>query len=121
MRKMLALKDKAANAVLAIESAAIGVMTPIIGHAGGFSSVTINSNALDGVNPFDIAGKGIGIILTILQIFGLGMLVFGVVAVVQSMQDNGNPDKRAQGFAVIAAAAVLIGMKFVLKAMGLIA
>ena len=49
------------------------------------------------------------------------MLIFGVVAVAQSMQDNGNPDKRAQGFATIAVAAVLIGMKFVLKAMGLIA
>ena len=121
MKMMYALKNKAANALLAIEAVAIGFMAPIIGHAGGFSSVTINSGALDGVDPFAIAGKGIGIVLTILQIFGVGMLIFGVVSVAQSMQDNGNPDKRAQGFATIAVAAVLIGMKFVLKAMGLIA
>lgn len=121
MKTMYAFKNKAANALLAMEAVAIGFMAPIIGHAEGFSSVTINSGALDGVDPFAIAGKGIGIILTILQIFGIGMLIFGVVSVAQSMQDNGNPDKRAQGFATIAVAAVLIGMKFVLKAMGLIA
>ena len=112
MKTMYAFKNKAANALLAMEAVAIGFMAPIIGHAGGFSSVTINSGALDGVDPFAIAGKGIGIILTILQIFGIGMLIFGVVSVAQSMQE---------GFATIAVAAVLIGMKFVLKAMGLIA
>ena len=121
MKVMHAFKNKAENALLAFETAAIGFMTPIIGHAGGFSSVTINQGAMDNVNPFDIAGKGIGIVLTVLQIFGVGMLIFGIVSVAQSMQDNGNPDKRAQGFATIAVAAVLIGMKFVLKAMGIIA
>lgn len=75
MKTMYAFKNKAANALLAMEAVAIGFMAPIIGHAGGFSSVTINSGALDGVDPFAIAGKGIGIILTILQIFGIGMLI----------------------------------------------
>ena len=60
-------------------------------------------------------------ILTVLQILGIGMLIFGIVSVAQSMQDNGNPDKRAQGFATIAVAAILIGMKFALQAMGILA
>lgn len=92
MKTMYALKNKAANALLAIEAVAIGFMAPIIGHAGGFSSVTINSGALDGVDPFAIAGKGIGIVLTILQIFGVGMLIFGVVAVAQSIYTQGSLD-----------------------------
>lgn len=120
MKKIALFKNKAQNALLAVEAMATAVMAPVIGHAG-FSSVTVNQGALDGVDPFAIAGKGIGMILTVLQILGIGMLIFGIVSVAQSMQDNGNPDKRAQGFATIAVAAILIGLKFVLQAMGILA
>ena len=119
MKKLALFKNKAQNVLLAVEAMATAVMTPIIGRA--FSEVTVNQGALNGVDPFAIAGKGIGMILTVLQILGIGMLIFGIISVAQSMQDNGNPDKRAQGFATIAVAAILIGMKFVLQAMGILA
>lgn len=120
-KKVLTKNNKVQNALLAVETIAAAFMSPLVGHAGFDTSVTINTNALNGVNPFDIAGKGIGIILSVLQIFGIGVLIWGVVSVVQSTQDNGDPNKRAQGFASIATAAVLIGMKFVLQAIGVIA
>ena len=119
MRKIALFKNKAQNILLTVEAMATAAMAPVIGHA--FSEVTVNQGALNGVDPFAIAGKGIGMILTVLQILGIGMLIFGIISVAQSMQDNGNPDKRAQGFATIAVAAILIGMKFMLQAMGILA
>lgn len=55
MKKIALFKNKAQNVLLAVEAMATAVMTPIIGRA--FSEVTVNQGALNGVDPFAIAGS----------------------------------------------------------------
>lgn len=115
------LRQKATNFFLTAQAVLLGMMIPgNVAHAQGFGqNVTINQDALNGMNPYALFGSAVGIILGILQLVGIGAVIWGVVSVTQSSPDD-PPDKKVKGISSLGAGVVLIALKFVLQAMGII-
>lgn len=120
MKRNLNVKEKAKYLLLSAQTALLGLSIPTIGHAAGFSKVTINQGALQDADPFEMLGGAVGIVLTLVQVMGLGLVIFGAVSISQALSED-QPDKRVKGFTLIASGAILIGLKWILKGMGLIA
>lgn len=120
-RKRFSLKKRAAKLFLTAQAVLLGTMlSGSVSHAQGFGQkVTINQNTLDGIDPYALFGSAIGIILGILQLVGIGAVIWGIVSVTQSSPDD-PPDKKVKGFSSLGAGIVMIALKYVLQAMGII-
>ena len=66
-----------------------------------------------------IMGNVIGILLTITRYVGVALVVYGVYEVVMSFMQN-QPEAKTKGIIMALAGAVMVGLKSVLEAMGVI-
>ena len=92
-----------------------------IGQTMAFQNVQINTNTLNNVDPVSMFGTAIGVVLTMIQMVGIAVAIFGVVQIAQSLGDEGDPQKRVKGFSLLGSGIIMIGLKVILNWMGLIA
>lgn len=84
---------------------------------GGFGeNVTITAG---GANAADLMGKIIGILLTITRYVGVALVVYGVYEVVMSFMQN-QPEAKTKGIIMALAGVVMIALKSILSATGII-
>lgn len=87
------------------------------GGASGFNdTVTINSRATD---AGELMGKIIGILLTITRYVGVALVIYGVYEVVMSFMQN-QPEAKTKGIIMALAGVVMIALKSILAAVGVI-
>lgn len=84
----------------------------------GETSVDFNSNLSDKTAD-DLMGKVIGIVLTISMYVGIAILVFGVYEIVMSFTQD-MPEKKVKGITLALAGVVMIGLKAILKGLGVV-
>ncbi len=111
------IKMNALKARVMIPAAAATVMAhPMM--ASAFDSVTVNQQV--SADPFSMLGKIIGIILTFVMFVGIALVVYGIIDIAMSFTQD-QPEKKLQGIKLAFAGAIMIGLKVVLQATGLIA
>lgn len=96
---------------------AMGAMTATQAFADFGENVTINeTNAGDAGN---LMGKIIGILLTITRFVGVALVVYGVYEIVMSFMQN-QPEAKTKGIVMALSGVVMVGLKSILTATGII-
>lgn len=110
---------KAVTSVSVASMMAMASATPVFaGGAGGgtWDSVTVTG---DGANAQDMMGKIIGILLTITRFVGVALVIYGVYEIVMSFMQN-QPEAKTKGIVMALAGVVMIGLKSILQAVGVV-
>lgn len=82
------------------------------------NDVTVKTG--DGTADADkMMGKIIGILLTISQYVGVALVIYGVYEVIMSFMQN-QPEAKTKGIVMALAGAVMVGLKSIIKGMGVI-
>lgn len=84
--------------------------------ADDWGSASINTNA---TSASDMMGKVIGVLLTITRYVGVALTVYGVYEIVMSFMQN-QPEAKTKGIVMALSGVVMIGLKSVLIAVGVI-
>ena len=97
---------------------ATGTSQPASGGKTTWDTVKVqaDSNADAGT----LMGNIIGIILTLMRYVGVALLVYGVVEIVMSFMQN-QPEAKTKGIIMALCGVVMIALKSVLQAIGVIA
>lgn len=112
------LKTKTRNALTAVEAGIIMGMMNVSTYATGLFDDTIEIK--EGMNAEKIFGMIIGLVLGVFQMVGAVMLIYGIVQVVQTIQDN-NADQRQKGLIAAFVGAIMFSLKWLLQGFGIIA
>lgn len=113
---------KAANRVSAVATATVlAIRYPYAFFAGGFEVPTVNSQNLSQKfsDPNQIMGIVVGLALWICQMVGVGMFIWGIYGYVTARKD-GEAEAMNGALGKLISGAVLIGMKGVLKMLGIV-
>lgn len=113
---------KAANGIAAAAAvAALAIRYPYAFYASGFEVPTVNSQNLSQKfsDPNQIMGIVVGLALWICQMVGVGMFIWGIYGYVTARKD-GEAEAMNGALGKLISGAVLIGMKGVLKMLGII-
>ncbi len=81
-------------------------------------SVTINTNSIS--DPVTGMNKIFGVILTVMRFVGIGLTVWGIYAIVMSITQD-RPEEKVKGISMALSGIVLIALKSVLIAVGVLA
>lgn len=92
-------------------AASVAMAMPISAHA-----VTIKDN----LDPEAVVGKILDYLLMAAQLVGGGVLIYAFISFALSIAQE-NPDQRSRAIMFIVAGAMLVGIKPILKAIGVIA
>lgn len=119
-----AVKDKSSslvNKVGAIATTAVMMVKyPYVFLATGLPSVTVSSNLDSKFSNMDqVMGMVIGLAIWICRITGVGMLIWGIYGYVTARKD-GEAEAMNGALGKLISGAVLIGMKGILNALGII-
>lgn len=99
-------------------AAMIVSMNMTCAFATGFGDdVTISSSGT--ADAGDLMGKIIGILLTITRYVGVALVIYGVYEVVMSFMQN-QPEAKTKGIIMALAGVVMIALKSILVAVGVI-
>ena len=94
---------------------AVGI--PVFAGEFGKESVTIKTSGVPSADT--LMGNIIGIILTITRYVGVAIVIFGVYEIVMSFTQD-MPEKKVKGITLALAGIVMIGLKSLIQAIGLI-
>ena len=109
---------KAANGIAAAAAAAaLAIRYPYAFYASGFEVPTVKSQKFS--DPNQIMGIVVGLALWICQMVGVGMFIWGIYGYVTARKD-GEAEAMNGALGKLISGAVLIGMKGVLKMLGII-
>ena len=113
---------KTANGMAALATAVVvAVKYPYAFFASGFEVPTVNSQNLSQKfsDPNQIMGIVVGLALWICQMVGVGMFIWGIYGYVTARKD-GEAEAMNGALGKLISGAVLIGMKGVLKMLGIV-
>ena len=82
-------------------------------------TITIDPNVGQG-DPFAMMWKLIGVLLTIMQVGGAGLFIWGTYELVMGMTQDGQADKKMKGLFFMGGGAILVALKFILKGLHII-
>lgn len=99
----------------ALAGTAIANSTGVV-MAADWEQVNVNTGNTDATS---LMGNILGILLTITRYVGIAMTVFGVYNIVMSFTQD-RPEERIKGVTFALAGVVMIGLKTVLSAMGIL-
>ena len=89
------------------------------GGSGGSFGEDVTIKADGNANASELMGKIIGILLTITRFVGVALVIYGVYEVVMSFMQN-QPEAKTKGIVMALAGVVMIGLKSIIKGIGLI-
>lgn len=87
--------------------------------AGGSFGEDVTITASGDADASGLMGKIIGILLTITRFVGVALVIYGVYEVVMSFMQN-QPEAKTKGIVMALAGVVMIGLKSIIKGIGLI-
>lgn len=110
---------KAFASVGAVGSAVMATVMTASATSGGTwgQSVTVNTSAEP--NADTLMGNVIGILLTITRFVGIALLIYGVYEIVMSFMQN-QPEAKTKGIVMALSGVVMIALKSIIKAFGVI-
>lgn len=120
--QVASLGRKATDRVTAVATAIVlAVRYPYAALASGFEVPTVNSQNLSQKfsDPNQIMGIVVGLALWICQMVGVGMFIWGIYGYVTARKD-GEAEAMNGALGKLISGAVLIGMKGVLKMLGIV-
>ena len=88
--------------------------------ANGFDEVSIQTNAAE-IDPISGFNKAVGVIVTLMRQVGIVLAIWGLYEIAMGLTQEGQSQKKTQGFLWLMAGIILISIKFFLRTFGIIA
>ena len=104
----------------AMTVASMASITATTAFAGGFQFDDARIADNQNTNAGDLMGKIIGILLTITRYVGVALVIYGVYEIVMSFMQN-QPEAKTKGIIMALSGVIMIALKSVLKAAGVLA
>lgn len=98
-------------------------MVPLTYHLNAFAEGTLvfeNVKVNPDVNFKSTAGKTVGMMLTLMQFAGVGIVIYGGYNLVMGLTDDNNPNGVSKGLKLMLAGLLAASLKLVLQELGVI-
>jgi len=118
MKRLQELKAKAKVGLAAV--VANVSLTGMKVSAGGFDEVSIKTGA-DEIDPIAGFNSALGVVVTVLRYVGVVMMLWGIYELAMGFTQEGQANKKVQGFMWLMAGFILVAAKFFLRTFGIIA